>query len=46
VGPAPSPDPRHCAIVDCLTFDASIIDPGTESFRLRTNKCRRTNLAS
>nr|WP_274522766.1 ATP-binding protein [Saccharothrix sp. ALI-22-I] len=35
-------DPRLCAaIVDRLTFDASIIETGTESFRLRTTKRRR-----
>ncbi|MFI7120223.1 ATP-binding protein [Amycolatopsis sp. NPDC049868] len=40
-------DPRLCAaIVDRLTFDASIIETGTESFRLRTTKRRRTNRAS
>jgi DNA replication protein DnaC len=37
-------DPRLCAaIVDRLTFDASIIETGTESFRLRTTKRRRTS---
>jgi DNA replication protein DnaC len=37
-------DPRLCAaIVDRLTFDASIIETGTESFRLRTPKLRRTS---
>ncbi|MFI7114919.1 ATP-binding protein [Amycolatopsis sp. NPDC049868] len=40
-------DPRLCAaIVDRLTFDASIIETGTESFRLRTTKRRPTNRAS
>src|SRR4029453_7204689 len=35
-------DPRLCAaIVDRLTFDASIIETGTESFRLRTTQNRR-----
>jgi DNA replication protein DnaC len=35
-------DPRLCAaIVDRLTFDASIVETGTESFRLRTTKRRR-----
>jgi DNA replication protein DnaC len=35
-------DPRLCAaIVDRLTFDASIIETGTESFRLRITKRRR-----
>jgi DNA replication protein DnaC len=35
-------DPRLCAaIVDRLTFDASIIETGTESFRLRTTNRRR-----
>jgi DNA replication protein DnaC len=37
-------DPRLCAaIVDRLTFDASIIETGTESFRLRTTKRRRSS---
>ncbi|WP_410650981.1 ATP-binding protein [Amycolatopsis sp. cmx-4-54] len=32
-------DPRLCAaIVDRLTFDASIIETGTEYFRLRTGR--------
>jgi hypothetical protein len=40
-------DPRLCAaIVDRLTFDASIIETGTDSFRLRTTKGRRTSRAS
>ena len=40
-------DPRLCAaIVDRLTFDASIIETGSESFRLRTTKRRRTSRAS
>ncbi|OXM44791.1 ATP-binding protein [Amycolatopsis alba] len=40
-------DPRLCAaIVDRLTFDASIIETSTESFRLRTTKRRRTSRAS
>ncbi|WP_315860910.1 ATP-binding protein [Amycolatopsis sp. EV170708-02-1] len=41
-------DPRLCAaIVDRLSMiDASIIETGTESFRLRTTKRRRTNRAS
>jgi DNA replication protein DnaC len=40
-------DPRLCAaIVDRLTFDASIIETGTESFRLRTTKRRRSSRAS
>ncbi|MBE1493208.1 hypothetical protein H4696_000308 [Amycolatopsis lexingtonensis] len=29
-----------------MTFDASIIETGTESFRLRTTKRRRTPRAS
>lgn len=37
-------DPRRCAaIVDRLTFDASIIETGTESVRLRITKRRRTS---
>jgi hypothetical protein len=40
-------DPRLCAaVVDRLTFDASIIETGTEFFRLRTTKRRRTNRPS
>jgi hypothetical protein len=40
-------DPKLCAaIVDRLTFDASIIETGTESYRLRTTKRRRTNTRS
>ncbi|HET6499372.1 MAG TPA: ATP-binding protein [Amycolatopsis sp.] len=40
-------DPRLCAaIVDRLTFDDSIIETGTESFRLRTTKRRSTPRAS
>ena len=39
-------DPRLCAaIVGRLTFDASIIETGTESFRLRTTERRRTSRA-
>jgi len=37
-------DPRLCAaIVDRLTFDAHIIQTGTDSYRLRTTKTRRSN---
>ncbi|MFD5248448.1 hypothetical protein ACFWIW_28175 [Amycolatopsis sp. NPDC058340] len=32
--------------MDRLTFDASIIETGIESFRLRTTRRRRTNRAS
>ncbi|WP_291413529.1 ATP-binding protein [Actinophytocola sp.] len=40
-------DPRLCAaIVDRLTFNASIIETGTESFRLRNTKRRRSPRAS
>jgi DNA replication protein DnaC len=43
-GARTSTDPRLCAaIVDRLTFDASIIETGTESFRLCTTKRRRGN---
>jgi len=35
-------DPRLvAAIVDRLTFNAHIIETGTESFRLRSTKARR-----
>ena len=35
------PDPRLvAAIVDRLTFNAHIIETGTESYRLRTTKTR------
>src|SRR5260370_39877976 len=37
-------DPRLCAaIVDRLTFDAHIIQTGTDSYRLRTTKTRPRN---
>jgi DNA replication protein DnaC len=37
-----STDPRLCAaIVDRLTFDAHIIETGTESYRLTTTRSRR-----
>ncbi len=37
-------DPRLCAaIVDRLTFDAHIIATGSDSYRLRTTKTRRSN---
>lgn len=40
-------DPRLCAaIVDRLTFDAHIIETGTDSYRLRTTKDRRRSVAS
>jgi hypothetical protein len=32
------PDPRLAAIVDRVTFNAHIIETGTESYRLRTSK--------
>ena len=35
-------DPRLCAaIVDRLTYDAHIIQTGTDSYRLRTTQARR-----
>ncbi|WP_199753906.1 ATP-binding protein [Amycolatopsis sp. WAC 01375] len=40
-------DPLLCAAtVDRLTFDASIVETGAESFRLRTTTCRRVPRAS
>ena len=39
--PSTFTDPRLCAaIVDRLTFDAHIIQTGTDSYRLRTAKAR------
>jgi DNA replication protein DnaC len=39
-------DPRLCAaIVDRLTFDAHIIETGTDSYRLRTTRQRRQKAA-
>ena len=36
-------DPRLCAaIVDRITFQANIIETGTDSYRLRTTKRKRT----
>ena len=34
-------DPRLVAIVDRLTFNAHIIETGTESFRLRSTEAKR-----
>jgi DNA replication protein DnaC len=40
-------DPRLCAaIVDRITFQAHIIETGTESFRLRTTQQKRTQVRS
>jgi DNA replication protein DnaC len=40
-------DPRLCAaIVDRLTFDAHIIETGTDSYRLRTTRQRRQKTAA
>jgi DNA replication protein DnaC len=37
-------DPRLCAaIVDRLTFNAALIETGTESYRLARTKANRTN---
>ena len=39
-------DPRLCAaIVDRLTFDAHIIETGSDSYRLRTTRQRRQRAA-
>jgi DNA replication protein DnaC len=36
-------DPRLCAaIVDRITFEAHIIETGTDSYRLRTSQRHRT----
>jgi len=41
------PDPRLvAAIVDRVTFNAHIIETGTESFRLRSTQSRRAKKAS
>jgi hypothetical protein len=41
------PDPRLvAAIVDRVTFNAHIIETGTESFRLRSTRARRAKKAS
>lgn len=37
-------DPRLCnAIVDRLTFNATILETGTDSYRLRTTSRRRAS---
>ena len=39
-----STDPRLCAaIVDRLTFNATLIETGTESYRLARTKANETN---
>jgi hypothetical protein len=32
------PDPRLVAVVDRVTFNAHILETGTQSYRLRTSK--------
>ncbi|OAH14646.1 ATP-binding protein [Streptomyces jeddahensis] len=40
-------DPRFCsAIVDRLTFNATLIDTGTESYRLAGSKANQTKQSS
>ena len=40
------PDPRLAAIVDRVTFNAHILETGTQSYRLATSKTRGPKLAS
>ncbi|MET9920054.1 hypothetical protein ABZZ04_23610 [Streptomyces sp. NPDC006435] len=40
-GPRPSPAPRLCgAIIDRLTFNGTIIEAGTDSYRLASTRAR------